>query len=73
MNPYKGMEVREGWVELIGEVPSDSEYQHGKIYPCYITESGRILFPKYGNYPFTNGALFKIVDPFLININKILE
>lgn len=67
-------EIRRGWVRFIGTTPSSKKVIHGEIYPCLITYMGEILLPdSFGDYCFTPGVMFEIVDPFLININKILE
>lgn len=74
-------EIEKGWARYIGSDDINSAYGtnfvYGEIYPCHILLPERYLIciPSYHNsqYPFTVGLLFEIVDPFLININKVLE
>ena len=66
--------VKEGGARFIGMTPGDEKVIHGEVYPCLITPQGNIIIPeKYGDYPFTPGISFEIVDLFLVNIDKILK
>lgn len=68
------MNEERGWVRYTGNTPRDRVVVHGEIYPCLITEQGKIQLPKkFGDYPFSPGLLFEIIDPFLVNIDKVLE
>jgi len=66
-------EEKRGWVRYIGTVENENVIPK-QVYPCIITEHGFIKLPeRFGDYHFHPGVMFEIVDPFLININKILE
>ena len=68
-------DVKSGWARYVGITPEDKKVIHGEMYPCLITLGERyiILPEKYGDHHFVPGVSFEIVDPFLININKVLK
>lgn len=74
-------EIEKGWARYVGSDDINSAYgtnfTYGEIYPCHILLPQRnlVYITSYSNnqYPFLVGFLFEIVDPFLININKVLE
>lgn len=65
---------KRGWVRYIG-TRLGTDFRTRQIYPCLITERGFIKLPeRCGDYLFHPGIVFEIIeDPFLTNIDKILE